>query len=106
MTEQLQEYISSESAIAISSTTPLDLNVEETLKSIANTGWITCDSGTVYVQINGKAKIKIELVSGDTLEFSKDENWIIRKVLITGTGTIRYLFKKGVVITLGLETQS
>lgn len=100
---ETKEYITD--SVEVNSTTPLDLNIKETLGGVANNGWITSDDGSILVQINGIETQKIPLESGDTLNFRKEDDWRIERVKITTTTvsdlTVRYMLRKKVEITLG-----
>ena len=95
------EYITN--SVEVSSTSSLELDVEKELGSIANRGWITSDDGSILIQINGQEKQKIPLVSGDTLNFEKEDDWRIKSVKITTTSasslTIRYMLRRKEEIT-------
>lgn len=95
------EYITN--SVEVSSTSPLDLNVEHELGDVANRGWISSDDGSILIQINGQEKQKIPLESGDTLNFKKDDDWRIKSVKVTTTSvsnlTVRYMLRKKEEIT-------
>jgi hypothetical protein len=101
MSEQPQEYVASEVAVAVSSSSSVDLDLVRLLGRYANIGWITIDSGTAYLQINDVARQKIALNSGDTFNFSEEEKWMLKRIVITATSaTVRYFFKRSVLLTL------
>ena len=83
--------------IEVSKTAPFELDVVKTLGIAANTGWITSDDGTVYVQINNRGAVKIPLNEDESLTFKKEDDWIIRYIYITTDSisslTVRYMLR-------------
>ena len=105
MSEEIQEYISDSKTISSSAT--LDLDLVKLLGAPANIGWITVDTGTAYLQINGINVNKITLLIGDTQNFEEEEKCKLKRIIVTGTAaTIRYYFKRSVFIKLGTEQES
>ena len=84
-------------SVEVSSTSPVSLDVVDTLGRPADIGWIASDDGQIFVQINGKAKLKITLELDDVFTFEKEDLWIIKTIDITtdsGTAlTVRYFFR-------------
>lgn len=93
---EIKPYISD--SVEVTSTTPFSLEIKDTLGEYANVGWISSDDGEIFVQINDRGALKVPLQADDTLEFIKEEDWILKNVYITTTSvsslTVRYLFKK------------
>ena len=85
----------------VSSTASLELDVVKTLGSVANVGWITCDDGDIYVQINDRGNIKIPLLSDEVILFKKEDLWTIKYLYITTDSatalTVRYFLRSFVV---------
>lgn len=96
-----QDYIADSKSIT--STTALDLDLVKLLGGVADIGWITCDSGSILIQINSISTSKIPLSANDTQNFEKAERWFLRTIRITTTSsaTLRYFFKRKGVTTLG-----
>ena len=87
------DYIADSKTVSTSASVTLEL--EELLGGKANIGWITVDTGTVYVQINGNAKQKVTLTAGDVMNFKEEEKWKLQRIIITAAAaTVRYFFKK------------
>ena len=93
--EILKGYISD--SVEISSTAPLELDVLKALGRPAKVGYLTSDDGDIDVQINGLGAPKIPLKIDETLEFEKDDEWEISKLIVTTASltdlTIRYLLR-------------
>lgn len=89
-------YISD--SVEVSSTSPVSLDVNEVLGRPANIGWIASDDGQIFVQINGKAKLKVTLELDDVFTFEKGDLWIIKTIDITTDSvsalTVRYFFRR------------
>lgn len=96
MTTEILPYISD--SVELSSSTPATLDIEKMLGTTANVGYVTSDDGQILIQINSVGGIKITLEADDTLNFKRDEEWILRRIYITTTSvsalTVRYMFKK------------
>ena len=97
---ETKEYISE--SVEVDSSTPFDLDVGKALGGIADSGWITSDDGSVFIQLNGIETQKIPLVAGDTLNFEKEDKWRIKRIKITTASasalTIRYFLRKKVEV--------
>ena len=100
--KELKGYIANTKEVSEAST--YDLDIVKTNGEAVNFGWITSDDGEIFVQVNDIGALKIILQAGDTINFEIDEQWILKRIIITTDSvadlTVRYFFKNTLKIDL------
>ena len=100
--KELKAYLTGTEEVSVA--VAHDLDILKTNGEAVNFGWITSDDGEIFVQLNDVGALKIILQAGDTMNFEVDEEWILKRIVITTDSvadlTVRYFFKNTLKIDL------